>query len=281
MAGSVYSKYRSMIYLLPVAEMHTQAAPLPSYHIPGGFEQLYQRSTSLNFYSNTDEPDHEYQTSDTYFDANDYPDCIYGKLYKTRCLSGSLSSSQSDDSLEGRNQSLEDSHFQKALNSGVFNSTSAYNKRERKRSFRRVRKKSHSESSCESFDDPKIPAQKRHELLFCSRALSGSSNLGVSHSEESEYYHRTNSNTSSRPRRKESIPKRGERFRKELSSCGIDLHDANDKMDIEEIYQLQERFFTGLKIRGDSELDNDCVNRTSTSPPQRWIKKKRCASSIN
>ena len=273
--------------------MHTQAAPLPSYRVPGGFEQLYQRSTSLTIYSDEgDEPDlHNggYRTPDTYLDTrhHGYPDtkCIYGKLYKSRCLSGSLSSSQSDDSLEGgparNNQSLEDSHFQKALNSGVFNSTSASNKRERKRSFsRRVRKKSHSESSCEPAET--VAPQKRHEMLFCSRALSGSSNIGLSHAAEDHAEHyRTNS---SRPRRKESLPKRGERFRRELSSCGIDLHDANDKMDIEEIYQLQQSFFTGLKIRGEGEMENDCVNSPSllsNSPPQTWIKKKRCASSIN
>lgn len=254
--------------------MHTQAAPLPSYHIPGGFEQLYQRSSSLTIYSDTDDLDPECRQSDNYLDTT-FPDCIYGKLYKSRCLSGSLSSSQSDDSLEGRNQSLEDYHFQKALNQGVFNSASAYNKRERKRSFRRVRKKSHSESSCDSFDESKIPLEQRHELLFCSNALSGSSNL-----KDFDSGYRQNSG---RVRRKESLPKRGERFRKELSNCGIDLHDANDKMDIEQIYQLQQRFFTGLKIRGDSELENerqDCVS-VNNSPPQGWIKKKRCASSIN
>jgi len=254
--------------------MHTQAAPLPSYHIPGGFEHLYQRSSSLTIYSDPDDPDHG--QSDNYLDTT-YPDCIYGKLYKSRCLSGSLSSSQSDDSLEGRNQSLEEYHLQKALDQGVFNPTSAYNKRERKRSFRRVRKKSHSESSCDSFDESKIPLETRHELLFCSSALSGSSNLG--HKDFDSGYRQN----SGRPRRKESLPKRGERFRKELSNCGIDLHDANDKMDIEQIYQLQQQFFTGLKIRGDGELENegqDCVNNSS-SPPQRWIKKKRCASSIN
>lgn len=251
--------------------MHTQTSPQPSYHIPGGFEVLYQRSSSLTIYSDNEEV--ELEGNDGFLD-NSYPGCMYGKLYKSRCLSGSLSSSQSDDSLEGRHTSLEDYHFEKALNQGVFNGVSAYNKRERKRSYRKVRKKAHSESSCDSFDSSNntMNPSSRNDFLYYSKQFS-SSNFDL--------HDRDNSNSSSSTRRKESLPKRGERFRKELSSCGIDLHDANDKMNIEEIYELQQRFFTGLKIGADSnEFVADIPDNTQIHKQQKW-KKKRCVSSIN
>ena len=231
-----------------------QTVPSLSHHVSDNFEKLFK---DLTIDSGKKVSDQECRQSDN-CPNNTHPNCVYDQLHKSKYLSESLPLPQMDETSERGHQSFEDHHFQQALNQGVFDSSSTHTKRERKRSFRRVRKKS--QSSYDSFEE---------------RPRSGSAYF--SRPDDSDSGYRQLAGT------KVSPPKQSESFRQKLSNCGINLQDADDKMDIERIHQLHQRLFTGLKIRGEGKVENDVQDwlNNSDSPSKTWVQKRRCASSIN
>lgn len=165
-----------------------------------------------------------------------------GQIYsRSLSSSSSVSDSVTDDSVE-----LEDQHFTKALNQGVFNSVHERNRKDRKKSFNHSHHHSHHHHHHRS---------KKH-------SLEDSSRLNDDDEDDSPLYMRrtrsksfetrlmSKNETDDHSSRRKKVSKH-RKLRQELSNSGIDLHDSTDNMTIDEIYEMQNRFFASLKLSPD------------------------------
>ena len=158
--------------------------------------------------------------------------------FSSRSSSSSFSDSLTDDSVEADYTPLETDHLQKALEKGVFSDVNSRKRHERKKSFDKPVKFKRQLSEIEQQHRDEFP----HNLQ---RARSVSCDTKP---------------TSDLHRRRKGSPKRSsEKIRKQLSKSGISLH-SHKKMSLEEIHDMQQRFYTAMKMPPNEQHDGDALS---------------------
>jgi len=199
---------------------------------------------------------------------------IYSRSWSS---SGSISD-VTDDSLE---DSIEDKHFAKALNQGVFGGVHEKNRKDRKKSFDKDHHHHHSHSN-RGHHHHSNALSNHHNSHYHQRSQrfidddslnnnyqrprSKSIDLKLSSGEKHHHHHGKKANSKQR------------RLRQELSDSGFNLNDTTEKLSIDEIYEMQNRFFTSLKLTNDyiRQCSNDeCGYMEMPSSP---VRKNRSVS---
>lgn len=242
-------------------------------------------------------------TQSPLFDGYDNEDC-FGQVFcpkwgcgldnsvetfsRSRSSSDSISDSLTDDSIEGDTH-LEDKHFQKALNKGVFNSVYEQTRKDRRKSFEKDHSYHHHHhhhhhrhkrsfedeafTECggrmDSFNDKDGERRVRSSSFDVRMVTIKGEPKNEQQQQQQRQQQRRNKKTS-----------KHKKLLQELSNSGINLHDTTDNLSIDEIYEMQNRFYSVLKVTDDYQRQHsiDDVSSSHRDFPCSPIRKKRSES---
>ena len=201
--------------------------------------------------------------------------------------------SWTDDSLSSEDK-IEDRHFAKALDQGVLDSVHEKNRKDRRKSFEKDHHHHHHHKSSKKHlhlhttsDDNNNHhhLQHHHHHHHHNRPRSKSIDVRVSSpsagDKTNDKYLYDNTSTSkhgSSGNRRMSKRK----LRQELCNSGINLNDAaTEERSIDEIYEMQNRFFTSLKLTSDyirQCSSDECGGAGYMDMPSSPVRKNRSVS---
>lgn len=191
-------------------------------------------------------PYHDDHKDDSFVYCPEWGCGFEGQIF-SRSLSSSTDSTSdcvTDDSVEIDSSQLEDKHFAKALNQGVFNSVYEQNRKDRRKSFEKEQHHHHHHHghhhhhhrNRKSLEDFTNNNDENESPMYMRRPRSKSFEVK---NDANEHSHR---------RKKMS---KHRKLRQELSNSGIDLKAKTESLSIDEIYEMQNRFFSSLKLSPD------------------------------
>ena len=208
----------------------------------------------------------------------------------SRSWSSSTGSTESwtDDSLS-LSDNIEDKHFAKALDQGVFDSVHEKNRKDRRKSFEKDHYHHHhhhhhhhrsSKKHLDLNDD-----NNNHHHHHHNRPRSKSIDVRIPPSTAADMMNNKNINDSSTNKHVSSnnnskrMSKR--KLRQELCNSGINLNDAaTEELSIDEIYEMQNRFFSSLKLTSDyiRQCSSDECGGGYMDMPSSPVRKNRSVS---
>lgn len=201
-------------------------------------------------------------------------------LSRSRSSSSSISDCLTDDSVEGDYTHLENRHFEKALNKGVFNSVYERARKDRRKSFEKDQHHHHHHHHHHrhhkrSFDDDTSDGCMNRD----GERRVRSSSFDVRMFTTTAKGENNNNNNEQQPQRRNKKTSKHKKLRQELSNSGINLHDATGNLSIDEIYEMQNRFYSALKVSENFQRQHSIDDAVSSRDlPCSPIRKKRSES---
>ena len=184
--------------------------------------------------------------------------CGFDEQIYSRSWGSSTGSTGSwtDDSADSNSDNIEDRHFAKALDQGIFDSVHEKNRKDRRKSFEKdhhshhhhhhkSKKHHHHHHHLSSNDD-------NNNLHHGNRPRSKSIDVRVSDDNSMNMLGNSsnfNNNVKHGHNNNKRLSKR--KLRQELCNSGINLSDTTDELSIDEIYEMQNRFFSSLRLTSD------------------------------
>lgn len=175
-----------------------------------------------------------------------------GRWYdgNARDSSGSITDSLTDDSVDGGYSPLAEKHFEVAYNRGVFSEVTTHNRSARKKSYDRLyrrpklrRHNSEKNDNEDNNDDGMLDFTRKRSVSF------DSANVPAHAQRKGHHRHKKDSKT-----------KRGDKIREKLSNSGINLLDTSSVMTLDEIHDLQQRFYTAMTLKPERSMSSSDGN---------------------